>query len=199
MTPDSLQTLGFAMGSAWLSGINLYATVVTLGLLERFRLVRLPGDLEALGQWWIIILAGVLYLIEFIADKIPAVDSAWDAVHTFIRVPAGAVLAASAFADFDPSVRWIALLAGGGIALSSHGTKAATRLAANTSPEPFSNILLSLVEDAVAVGASLLMAFHPVVILAVVAIFLVCAAIAARFLMRAIRRLFRRAPSMSRA
>lgn len=102
MTPDSLQTLGFAMGSAWLSGINLYATVVTLGLLERFRLVRLPGDLEALGQWWIIILAGVLYLIEFIADKIPAVDSAWDAVHTFIRVPAGAVLAASAFADFDP-------------------------------------------------------------------------------------------------
>src|ERR1700722_15168779 len=165
MTGDTFSTLGFAMGSAWLSGINLYATVVTLGLLQRFHLAHLPGDLDLLQQWWIIGLAGLLYAIEFAADKIPVVDSIWDAVHTFIRAPAGAVLAASAFAHFDPAVRWVALLAGGGIALSSHGVKAATRLAANASPEPFSNIALSLMEDVFAVGACIVMTFHPVVIL----------------------------------
>src|SRR2546422_3826408 len=164
MTPNFLSTLGLAMASAWLSGINLYPRVVPLGLLHRFHLAHLPGDLDYLQQWWVIILAGVLYLIEFAADKIPAVDTLWDAIHTFIRVPAGAILAASAFADFDPSVRLIALLAGGGIALTSHGAKAATRLAANTSPEPFSNIALSLIEDVIAVSASYLMAVHPVVI-----------------------------------
>src|SRR6266849_7599366 len=190
MGPNWFTTLGFAMGSAWLSGINLYATVVTLGLLQRYHLVRLPGGLDFMQQWWVIILAGALYLVEFVADKIPAVDSIWDAIHTFIRVPAGAVLAASAFAHFDPSVRLVALLAGGGVALSSHGAKAATRLAANTSPEPFSNIALSRFEDVVAVGASLLMAFHPLVILAVVAIFLVVSVWLARRIARAIGRLF---------
>ena len=191
MPPDFLSTLGFAMGSAWLSGINLYATVVTLGLLLRFHLVQLPGGLDALQHWWILGLAAFLYLVEFAADKIPAVDSVWDAIHTFIRIPAGAVMAASAFAHFDPSVRLVALLAGGGVALSSYGTKAATRLAANTSPEPFSNIALSLVEDVVAVSASALMAFHPVLILAVVAVFLVLAIWFARRIVRALRRLFR--------
>src|SRR5215470_12219475 len=131
MTADWLTTLGTAMGSAWLSGINLYATVVTLGLLERFHLVKLPGELGVLGNWWVIGLAGGMYLLEFVADKIPAVDSAWDAIHTFIRVPAGAILAATAFAHFDPSVRMAALLVGGGVALSSHGMKATTRLAVN--------------------------------------------------------------------
>ncbi len=186
-----LGTLGFAMGTAWLSGINLYATVVTLGLLQRFHLARLPGDLDYLQHWWVILLAAALYLIEFAADKIPAVDSIWDAVHTFIRVPAGAVLAASAFAHFDPGVRLVALLARGGIALSSHGVKAATRLAANTSPEPFSNVALSLAEDVTVAGGSFLMAFHPVVILVVVAIFLLFAAWLARRIARALGRLFR--------
>src|ERR1700676_3680044 len=149
-----LSTLGVAMGSAWLSGINLYATAATLGLLQHFGLVHLPGELGVLGNWWVIGVAAGMYVVEFAADKIPAVDSIWDAIHTFIRIPAGAVMAASAFAQFDPSVRLVALLAGGGVALSSHGTKAATRLAANTSPEPFSNILLSLGEDVIALGAS---------------------------------------------
>ncbi len=192
MATATLSTLGFAMGSAWLSGINLYATVLTLGLLQRFHLARLPGDLQYLQNWWVIILAGSLYMVEFVADKIPTVDSLWDALHTFIRVPAGAVLAASAFASFDPSVRLIALLLGGGIALSSHGTKAATRLAANTSPEPFSNIALSLIEDVIAVGASILMTLHPVAILALVALFLVLAVWLARRIARALRSLFRR-------
>src|SRR4030095_12652278 len=105
MGSDLYTTLGFAMGSAWLSGINLYATVVTLGLLQRFQLVRLPGDLGVLQDWGIIILACIRYLLECAADKIPIVDSIWDAGHTFIRVPAGAILAASAFTQFDPSIR----------------------------------------------------------------------------------------------
>lgn len=173
MTAEWLTTLGTAMGSAWLSGINLYATVVTLGVLERFHLVKLPGDLSILGNWWVIGLAGGMYLIEFVADKIPAVDSAWDAIHTFIRVPAGAILAATAFADFDPGVKWAAMIIGGGVALGSHGTKAATRLAANASPEPVSNIALSIGEDILTFGSTILMAFFPVLILFVVVVFLI--------------------------
>src|SRR5579885_340477 len=168
-----LTTLGFAMGSAWLSGINLYATVLALGLLQRFHVAQLPGDLQYLGHTCVIALAAALYIVQFIADKIPAVDSVWDMVHTFIRIPAGAILAASAFAHFDPKVRLLALLIGGTLALSSHGTKTATRLTANMSPEPFSNILLSLFEDAFTIGMSVLMALHPIVIAVIVLIGLV--------------------------
>jgi uncharacterized membrane protein len=196
MPADWITILGTAMGSAWLSGINLYATVFTLGILERFHLVKLPGGLTMLGEWWVIGLAAILYVIEFVADKIPAVDTAWDAIHTFIRVPAGAVLAASAFAEFDPAVKIAAMIMGGGIALSSHGTKAATRLAANTSPEPFSNIALSLGEDALAFGSAILMAFYPVVILIVVVIFLIVALWLLPKIFRAVRRLLMRARSI---
>jgi hypothetical protein len=170
--PDWTSVLGVAMGSAWVSGINLYAAVVTLGLLERFGYAHLPGDLGLLANWWIIGLAAALFAIQFIAGKIPAVDSAWDAVHTFIRVPAGAILAAAAFAHFDPAIRFAALLIGGGIALGTHGTKAAARLGANLSPEPFSNIAIGLAEDAVAIAASFLMAYYPVVLIGIVIVFL---------------------------
>jgi uncharacterized membrane protein len=185
-----LTTLGFAMGSAWLSGINLYATVGTLGLLERYHVVQLPGDLGYLSHPWVIITALVLYVVEFVADKVPAVDSVWDVIHTFIRIPAGAILAASAFAHFDPAVRTLALLMGGTLALSSHGTKTATRLAANTSPEPFSNIILSLFEDAIAIGGTLLMTLHPAVILAIVAAALLVSIMNFRVIRRAFVRLF---------
>jgi len=168
-----LSTLGVAMGSAWLSGINLYATAATLGLLERYNLVHLPGELGVLGNWWVIGVAAGMFVVEFIADKIPAVDSAWDVIHTFIRVPAGAIMAAAAFSHADPAVRIIALLVGGGVALSSHSTKAAVRATANLSPEPFSNIALSLAEDAIAFGSSFLLAWFPVVMLGIVALFLV--------------------------
>jgi hypothetical protein len=192
-----LTTLGTAMGAAWLSGINLYATVVTLGILQRFHLVKLPGGLDMLGEWWLIGLAGGLYLIEFVADKIPAVDTVWDAIHTFIRVPAGAILAASAFAVFDPAVKFAAMIVGGGVALSSHGTKAATRVAANTSPEPISNFALSLGEDVLTFGSAILMAFYPVVILIVVVIFLIFAAWLLPKIFRALKRLFARLRSIS--
>jgi Domain of unknown function (DUF4126) len=196
MTAEWITILGTAMGSAWLSGINLYATVVTLGVLERFNLVKLPGGMDMLGEWWVIGLAGGLYLVEFVADKIPAVDTAWDAIHTFIRVPAGAILAASAFADFNPAVKLIAMIAGGGIALSSHGTKAATRLAANTSPEPFSNMALSLSEDIFTFGSAIMMAFFPLLILIFVIIFLIVVIRLAPKIIRAMRRMFARLRSI---
>jgi uncharacterized membrane protein len=189
---DWLGTWGVAMGTAWLSGVKLYASVLTLGLLQRLGFAQLPGELRILGEWWVIAIAGVLCLVEFVADKIPAVDSAWDAVHTFIRVPAGAVLAAAAFGHFDSRVRLLAFLLGGGVALTSHGTKAAARLAVNASPEPFSNILLSVVEDIGSVGLSLLAAFHPVVTLVIVTVLVVLGILIVRKVARGIRSLFRR-------
>jgi hypothetical protein len=192
MTPDWITTLGTAAGSAWLSGINLYATVATLGLLQKFHLVKLPGSLDMLGEWWVILLAAALYVVEFVADKVPAVDTAWDAIHTFIRVPAGAILAASAFADFNPAVKMAAMILGGGIALSSHGTKAATRVAANTSPEPISNVALSLTEDVFTFGSTILMAFYPVVMLIIVVIFLIVTIWLTPKIIRALRRLIAR-------
>jgi hypothetical protein len=167
---DITSTLAMAMGSSWLSGVNLYATVATLGLLGRFAHVQLPGNLDALTSWWVIGVAGVMYCVEFIADKIPAVDTAWDALHTFIRVPAGAVLAAATFAKFDSTIQTIALLVGGGLALSSHSTKATTRAAINTSPEPVSNIIASSAEDVLAIGGISLAAFFPVAIIVIVGI-----------------------------
>lgn len=165
-----LHTLALAMGSSWVSGINLYASVATLGLLGRYAHLPLPGELAVLTDWRVIGVALVLYVIEFIADKVPVVDSMWDAVHTFIRVPAGAALAMAAFGDYDPGVQAVAFLLGGGLALSSHGTKAATRAVVNTSPEPVSNVVVSLVEDVVAVGATLLAAFHPLLLVLVVVV-----------------------------
>ncbi len=186
-----LSTLGVAMGSAWLSGINLYATVATLGLLQHFRLVHLPGELEVLANWWVIGVAAGMYVVEFIADKIPAVDSVWDAIHTFIRVPAGAAMAAAAFARADPAVKVIALLLGGGVALTSHSTKAAARATANLSPEPFSNIALSLGEDGIAFGSSFLVAWFPVVMLGIVVLFLVVFFWLAPKIVRVVRRRLR--------
>jgi Domain of unknown function (DUF4126) len=166
-------TIAVAMGASWVSGINLYATVATLGLLSRFAHLRLPGELEVLTSWWVIGIAVVLYLIEFFADKIPIVDSTWDVIHTFIRVPAGAVLAASAFGDFDRSIQVIALLLGGGLALSSHGTKAATRAVLNASPEPVSNIVASIVEDILAVVSVICSVLFPVLLFIIVGVGLV--------------------------
>lgn len=161
-------TLAFAMGTAWVSGINLYAAVATLGLLGRFAHLPLPGQLAVLTHGGVIAVALALYLIEFIADKIPFIDSAWDVAHTFIRVPAGAALAAAAFGDFDLGVQVVALLLGGGLAFSSHGTKATTRAVLNTSPEPVTNAVASLAEDVVAVGGVLLAAFYPICLIVLV-------------------------------
>ena len=168
-----ISTIAIAMGASWVSGINLYATVATLGLLSRFAHLPLPGELQVLTSWWVIGVAVVLYLIEFVADKIPIVDSTWDVIHTFIRVPAGAVLAASAFGDFDRSIQVIALLLGGGLAFSSHGTKAATRAMLNASPEPVSNTVASVLEDILAVFSIVCSMFLPVLLFVIVGVGLV--------------------------
>jgi len=186
-----ISTLAIAMGASWVSGINLYAAVATLGLLSRFAHLQLPGELQVLTSWWVIGIAGVLYVIEFFADKIPLVDSTWDVIHTFIRVPAGAVLAATAFGDFDKSVQVVAFLLGGGLALSSHGTKAATRAMINTSPEPVSNIVASTLEDLLAVGSIVLAVFLPWLLFIVVGIGVVIAMLVLPRVIRFFRQVIR--------
>src|SRR5678815_527956 len=166
-------TLSLALGSAWTSGINLYATVTVLGLLQKFGAAKLPGGLDVLDNWWIIGVAGGLYLIEFFADKIPYVDSIWDVVHTFIRVPAGVIVAYAATYQLDPGIYIPAALLGGGLAFSSHGTKAAVRIGANVSPEPVSNWILSTVEDIIAFVGTLLAVFAPVIIAVVLVVFVI--------------------------
>ena len=183
-------TLSLALGTAWTSGINLYATVSVLGLLQKFGATKLPGGLDVLDNWWIIGFAGGLYLVEFFADKIPYVDSVWDVVHTFIRVPAGAIVAYAATTQLDPSISIPATLVGGGLAFSSHGVKSALRVGANMSPEPVSNWLLSLVEDAIAFAGTFLAVFAPIIIAAVLAIFIVIFLWFFPKVIRAVRRLF---------
>jgi hypothetical protein len=165
-----ISTIALAMGASWTSGINLYASVATLGLLSRFAGLQLPGDLDVVTNWWVIGIASALYCVEFFADKVPWIDSTWDLIHTFIRVPAGAVLAAAAFGDFDKSIQAIAVLLGGGLALSSHGTKAATRALLNTSPEPVSNVVASVIEDILAIISMTAAIFLPYVLFGIVAI-----------------------------
>jgi hypothetical protein len=173
---EFLSLLGSTMGLGFVSGLNLYATVLTVGLGVRFGLIQLNPEishLEVLTNPYVLATAGVLYLIEFFADKIPWVDSVWDAFHTLIR-PIGAVaIGVTAIGSVDPSTKTIIGLVSGGTAFSSHSTKAGTRVAANHSPEPFSNIMLSLFEDGLVVAATWLTVTHPIVMLVIVLIFLV--------------------------
>lgn len=189
---DFISTLAVSMGASWVAGINLYATVATLGLLGRFAHLKLPGDLDIVTNWWIIGVALFLFVIEFVADKIQLVDSVWDVIHTFIRIPAGAVLAATAFGDFDRRVQVIALLLGGGLALTSHGTKAAARALVNTSPEPVSNIVVSLSEDVLAISTVVLSVFLPIVVFLIIAAGLVFSFWLLPRVLRFFRRVFQR-------
>lgn len=184
-----IQVLSLALGAAWTSGINLYATVAVLGLLQHYKLANLPGSLHLLDNWFIIGVALFLYIVEFVADKIPYVDTVWDAVHTFIRVPAGAVLAAAATSEINPEVQIIALLLGGGLALSTHGTKATARATANLSPEPITNWALSLIEDVIAIVAAIVAVLHPFSILVVIMIFLIIFALILPKVIRRLRRM----------
>lgn len=187
---DWFSTLSLALGSAWTSGINLYATVTVLGLIEKFGFDKLPGGLDVLNNWWIIGVAGGLYVVEFFADKIPYIDSIWDVLHTFIRIPAGAVVAYAATDHLGPSVVVIATLLGGGLAFASHGTKAAARIGANFSPEPVSNWILSFTEDGIAIGGVLLAVFAPMAIAVVLAIFILLFVWFFPRVMRAVLKLF---------
>jgi hypothetical protein len=169
----SLQLLGLSLGTAFASGLNLYATVAVLGLLQRLRLIELPSSLQILSHPVVLAVAIGLYLIEFVADKVPYVDSVWDVIHTFIRPPAAAFLTYSAFAGTPESWRIAASLLGGGVALTSHGTKASARAAANASPEPFSNSILSLGEDGFAILLTWMATRHPLITIVVVVLLVV--------------------------
>jgi len=171
----TLQLIGTATGLGFLAGLRLYATVLTLGLAVRFGLIDLRGEysqLEALGEWWIIALAGAAFLLEFFADKIPWVDSAWDSVHTVIRPIGAAAVVLTAVGDVSPYAQVGLAILAGGVALSSHSTKAATRLAVNQSPEPVSNAILSLAGDIAVPFGVWLTVEHPLLVGACVAVFL---------------------------
>lgn len=171
-----LQHLGLALGLASLAGLNLYLTVFIAGVLMHFNLLHLADqyhDLAALGHPWVIGVSGALYLVEFFADKVPWLDSLWDSIHTIIRPAGGTLVALQALGDMPPHVQVIAGLLAGGAALTTHTAKAGTRLLANHSPEPVSNVALSLGEDAAVVGGSALAFLTPVVALVVFTLVLV--------------------------
>jgi hypothetical protein len=180
------------------SGLNLYSTVAALGLFHRYGVIHLPPSLEVLAHPVVLGVALVLYVVEFVADKVPYVDNVWHVIHTFIRPPAAAVLAYSAFGGVPEEWRIAAALLAGGVALTSHGSKASTRAAVNASPEPFSNSVLSLGEDVLAVFLAWMAATHPFLTMAIVSLLVVVAIYLLvtlfGFLRRALRRTFRGEP-----
>ena len=184
--------LGAILGTGFSSGLNLYATIVTLGLLQRFHVVHLSPALQVLAHPWVLGIAAALYLVEFFADKIPYVDTVWDAIHTFIRPPAAALLAYASTASVAPQWRWGAALLAGGVALTSHSAKASTRAAINTSPEPFSNWILSFGEDLLAVWLTWMAGAHPLVAAIVVGALLIASAVLIFYLFRFARLAFRK-------
>jgi len=193
---DLLATLGRTLGFSLAAGVNLYATVAILGLAARYGWVALPGQYQIFNNDLVIGAAVVMYLIEFFADKIPYFDSLWDAIHTAIRPVGGALIAVATLGDASPSVKALVALLGGAVAATSHLTKTSTRAAANTSPEPFSNWILSLGEDVFAVGLGYTALTHPVAALVIAVIVLALIAVFAVVIVRTVRRWFhRRRPS----
>jgi hypothetical protein len=190
---DTSQLIALAAALGWASGIRLYAVVLLTGLAGYFGLVDLPGGLKVLQHPGVMSAAGMMCFLEFFADKIPYLDTLWDLVHTAIRIPAGAALAAAAFGADHEQMAWIAALLGGGLAATSHFAKLTTRAAVNTSPEPFSNVAVSLAEDGFVVFMLWLSAAHPaifaIVLLLSIALAVVLLVILFKFLRIVVRRL----------
>ena len=169
---DLTQTLALTLGASWASGINLYATILVLGLMGASGAVDLPAGLQLLSDPLVLLAAGTMFIAEFFADKVPGVDSIWDGAHTFIRIPAGALMAMGAVGDIGPLGDTALALLGGGIAAASHAAKAGTRVMINTSPEPFKNWIASVTEDLGVIGGLLLAVVkHPAVFLVALALF----------------------------
>jgi hypothetical protein len=203
---ETIEAIALVLGASWASGINLYATVLVLGWLGSTGQVALPPDLQVLSNPGVMLAAGAMYAIEFFADKTPGVDTAWDALHTFIRIPAGALMAAGAAQGLEvgPAAELIALLVGGGVAAASHVTKAGSRALINTSPEPVTNWTASIAEDLAVIGGLWTALHHPVLFLVLLAIFLVLVAWLLPKIWRALKRVphalgrwFRGAPAAS--
>jgi hypothetical protein len=187
-----LITLGRTLGFSFAAGVNLYATVALLGLASRYGWVSLPPQFQAFNSDIVIGAAVVMYLIEFFADKIPYVDSLWDVIHTAIRPVGGALIAVTTLGDASPTVEGLVALLGGTVAAGSHLTKTSTRAAANASPEPFSNWVLSIGEDLFVVGLGFLALKYPVAALVVAAVLFILIVVFAAVIVRKVRAWFRR-------
>lgn len=170
-----VETIALSMGLAWASGINLYATLAVLGIMGATGNMVLPEELEVLQSPAVIAAAGFMYCVEFFADKVPGVDTTWDALHSFVRIPAGAILAAAAVGHISPEAEVTALILGGVMATTSHGMKSGTRVLINASPEPFSNWVASVSEDVVVVAGIATAVYHPVIFLVLMAAFVLLA------------------------
>ena len=190
---NSDQTAAMLAATSFAAGLNVYATVGTLGLLARAGVIALPPSLDILSSWWIIGVALAMFGLEFFADKVPAFDLIWNALHTFIRIPVAALLAYVASSHLSPGLQLASAAAGGLIAFAAHGGKIALRTAVTPSPEPISNMALSLGEDATAIGLTWIATQHPYVAAAVVAVLLIAVVVVMRWVIRALRRLFTRA------
>jgi hypothetical protein len=191
-------SLALITGLGWTSGIRFYAVLLALGILHRSGLHTLPASLEVLAHPWVLAVSGLLCVTEFLADKIPGVDSLWDTVHTFIRIPGGALLAAAAVIDSDPGLALAASLLGGTVAAGAHFTKAGSRALINLSPEPFSNWAASLTEDVTVIAALWMLLKYPLLFLGLLALFVLIAAWLLPRLWRGLRQLisgFRRTPA----
>lgn len=171
MSPDVIAAIAVALGAGWASGLNAYAAVLVLGAAQQFGLVALPQDLQVLASPWVMGVAAVLFALNFLADKIPYVDSINDMLQTFVRVPAGALLAYGAAGGLSPEVAAIAGLLGGTLAAGTHVAKTGTRALINTSPEPFSNVAASFAEDVGVIGGLALAIAHPITFLCLLALF----------------------------
>jgi hypothetical protein len=189
---DLLTALGRIVPFAFASGVNLYATVAVAGLCSRYGLVTLPDQFRALNHPLVIAAALTMYVVEFVADKVPWVDTAWDAVHTVIRPVGGALVAIAALGDASPTTQALAALLGGSVAMTTHLTKAGTRAAVNVSPEPFTNWALSFSEDIFVVGLTWFAVQHPMIATAVALVLLAIILAAGSFILRAVRRRFAR-------
>src|SRR5215471_16875480 len=187
--------VGLIVAASFAAGLNVYATVATLGLLSHTGVIALPPALHLLSSWWIIGAAGVLFLVEFFADKVPAFDLLWNALQTFVRIPVAALIAYGATSQLSPEKQLLATLLGGAVALAAHGGKTAVRAAVTPSPEPVSNAALSFSEDALAVFLTWFATTHPYVAGAIALAFVAIIIVLIRVMVRAVRSLFRGAES----
>ena len=182
------ELVGLIVAVSFAAGLNVYATVATLGLLAHAGVLALPSGLHLLSSWWVIAASGTLFAVEFFADKIPAFDLFWNALQTFVRVPVAALIAYGATSQLSPEKQLLAALAGGAIALAAHGGKTAARVAVTPSPEPVSNFVLSAGEDTLAVFLTWLATRHPIAAALIVAAFLAAIVVAMRWVFRAMSR-----------
>jgi len=193
MTFNPEQTAAMLAGTSFAAGLNVYATVATLGLLSRTGLIALPSSLDPIRSWWIIGICLAMFVLEFFADKVPAFDLIWNALQTFVRIPVAALIAYVAASHLSPGMQLASAVLGAAIAFAAHGGKTALRAAVTPSPEPISNMALSFGEDVGAIGLTWIAAKHPYIAAAIVLVLLVIVVLLMLWVIRALRGLFHRA------